>query len=232
MGRKSTGASQKAAFRDRDNARGSPQSNSQSQQSPLARGLSPSFQEMPSSPSSGSFHSARTSNSILRPAMAQAHNNWRLRGPGTETNAGPRTRAGHSQSGRRGVNFADPPDDASRDADEVPTRARRKKRRRPRGYVSLKEIKKYQKTTELLIPRLSFQRLVREVMQQFKSDYRFKVEAMAALQESSEAFLWDFLKTLICALFMPKGSPSCQKTLIWHEESVAGATTVTFNSYR
>lgn len=36
------------------------------------------------------------------------------------------------------------------------------------GTVALKEIRKYQKTTDLLIRRLPFQRLVREISQDFK----------------------------------------------------------------
>lgn len=50
------------------------------------------------------------------------------------------------------------------------------------GFLAMQEIRKYQKTTELLIPRLSFQRLVREVCQQFKSDFRFQAAALGALQ--------------------------------------------------
>jgi histone H3 len=70
----------------------------------------------------------------------------------------------------------------------APARGRKPKRYRP-GYLALQEIRKYQRTTELLIPKLPFQRLVREVMQRFKSDYRFQALALAALQEASEAYL-------------------------------------------
>lgn len=50
------------------------------------------------------------------------------------------------------------------------------------GFLAMQEIRKYQKTTELLIPKLSFQRLVREVCQEFKSDFRFQAGALSALQ--------------------------------------------------
>ncbi len=50
------------------------------------------------------------------------------------------------------------------------------------GFLAMQEIRKYQKTTELLIPKLSFQRLVREVSQAFKSDFRFQAGALSALQ--------------------------------------------------
>ena len=55
--------------------------------------------------------------------------------------------------------------------------------------VALREIRRYQKSTELLIRKLPFQRLVREVAQEFKSDLRFQSSAILALQESSESYL-------------------------------------------
>ncbi len=42
------------------------------------------------------------------------------------------------------------------------------------GTVALREIRRYQKSTELLIPKLCFQRLVREIAQEFKTDLRFQ----------------------------------------------------------
>ena len=55
------------------------------------------------------------------------------------------------------------------------------------GTVALREIRKYQKSTELLIRKLPFQRLVRELAQDFRSDLRFQSSAVLALQEASEA---------------------------------------------
>ncbi|KAK8274162.1 hypothetical protein V6Z12_D10G055800 [Gossypium hirsutum] len=57
------------------------------------------------------------------------------------------------------------------------------------GTVALREIRKYQKSTELLIRKLPFQRLVREIAQDFKTD----------------------LRILICVLFMLRGLQSCLK---------------------
>ena len=57
------------------------------------------------------------------------------------------------------------------------------------GTVALREIRKYQKSTELLIRRLPFQRLVREIAQDFKTDLRFQSSAINALQEAAEAYL-------------------------------------------
>ncbi|KAG1664710.1 hypothetical protein FOA52_006687 [Chlamydomonas sp. UWO 241] len=49
------------------------------------------------------------------------------------------------------------------------------------GTVALREIRKYQKSTELLIRKLPFQRLVREIAQDFKTDLRFQSSAVLAL---------------------------------------------------
>jgi len=57
------------------------------------------------------------------------------------------------------------------------------------GTVALREIRRYQKSTELLLRKLPFSRLVRELAQDFKSDLRFQQAAIAALQEASEAYL-------------------------------------------
>nr|XP_011730389.1 histone H3.3-like [Macaca nemestrina] len=50
------------------------------------------------------------------------------------------------------------------------------------GTVALREIRRYQKSTELLIRKLPFQRLVREIAQAFKTDLRFQSAAIGALQ--------------------------------------------------
>ena len=54
------------------------------------------------------------------------------------------------------------------------------------GTVALREIRKFQKSTELLIRKLPFQRLVREIAQDFKTDLRFQSAAVGALQEAAE----------------------------------------------
>ena len=69
------------------------------------------------------------------------------------------------------------------------------------GTVALREIRKYQKRTELLIRKLPFQRLVREVAQEYKSDLRFQSSAVLALQEASESYLVSlFEDTNLCAI--------------------------------
>ena len=69
------------------------------------------------------------------------------------------------------------------------------------GTVALREIRKYQKSTELLIRKLPFQRLVREVAQEYKSDLRFQSSAVLALQEASESYLVSlFEDNNLCAI--------------------------------
>ena len=69
------------------------------------------------------------------------------------------------------------------------------------GTVALREIRRYQKSTELLIGKLPFQRLVREIAQDFRTDLRFHSAAIGALQEASEAYLVGlFEDTSLCAL--------------------------------
>jgi histone H3 len=69
------------------------------------------------------------------------------------------------------------------------------------GTVALREIRRYQKSTELLIRKLPFQRLVREIAQEFKTDLRFQSSAIAALQEAAEAYLVGlFEDTNLCAI--------------------------------
>jgi histone H3 len=69
------------------------------------------------------------------------------------------------------------------------------------GTVALREIRRYQKSTELLIRKLPFQRLVREIAQEYKTDLRFQGSAVLALQEAAEAYLVGlFEDTNLCAI--------------------------------
>ncbi|KAI1896699.1 hypothetical protein AGOR_G00097450 [Albula goreensis] len=82
----------------------------------------------------------------------------------------------------------------------VQSRPLKPHRYRP-GTVALREIRRYQKSTELLIRKLPFQRLVREIAQDFKTDLRFQSAAIGALQEASEAYLVGlFEDTNLCAI--------------------------------
>lgn len=79
-------------------------------------------------------------------------------------------------------------------------RAKRPHRYRP-GTVALREIRRYQKSTDLLIRKMPFFRLVKEVAQEFKADLRFQSHAIMALQEAAEAYLVSlFEDTNLCAI--------------------------------
>ncbi|KAL0736011.1 hypothetical protein Bca4012_012221 [Brassica carinata] len=76
-----------------------------------------------------------------------------------------------------------------------PCKLNDKKRYRYRpGTVALREIRKYQKSTEPLILRLPFERLVKEIGQSFKAELRFGSSAIDALQEAAETFLFDLFQ--------------------------------------
>lgn len=69
------------------------------------------------------------------------------------------------------------------------------------GTVALREIRKYQKSTDLLIRKLPFQRLVREIAQEFKTELRFQSSAIGALQEAAEAYLVSLFEDVnLCAI--------------------------------
>ena len=67
------------------------------------------------------------------------------------------------------------------------------------GMVALREIRRYQKSTECLIKRLPFQKLIREISQEYhicpqgpgtpSMQVRFQSTAIAALQEAAENFI-------------------------------------------
>uniref|UniRef100_A0A6C0BN48 Core Histone H2A/H2B/H3 domain-containing protein n=1 Tax=viral metagenome TaxID=1070528 RepID=A0A6C0BN48_9ZZZZ len=67
-------------------------------------------------------------------------------------------------------------------------KTRKPHRFRP-GTVALRQIRKYQKSTDLLLRKLPFQRLIREVAAEYKEDLRFQATAIEAIQEASENFL-------------------------------------------
>ena len=77
----------------------------------------------------------------------------------------------------------------------------RKVRRNKPGTVTLREVKKYQKSVENLIPRAPFQRLVRSICSDLDAELRFQSQALVALQEASEAYIVGvFEDTNLCAI--------------------------------
>ncbi|XP_030664512.1 uncharacterized protein LOC100600166 [Nomascus leucogenys] len=82
-----------------------------------------------------------------------------------------------------------------------PTGGIKKPHRYKPGTLALREIRKYQKSTQLLLRKLPFQRLVREIAQAISPDLRFQSAAIGALQEASEAYLVRlFEDTNLCAI--------------------------------
>ena len=80
------------------------------------------------------------------------------------------------------------------------TTKKRKNYFRP-GYLALNEIRHYQKRVHLLIRKLPFQCLVREITQHFSPDLRFRSAAITGLQEASKAYLIClFEDTNLCAI--------------------------------
>jgi len=66
--------------------------------------------------------------------------------------------------------------------------AKKPHRFRP-GTVALREIRRFQKSTDLLMPKLPFQRMVRIAADDVQKDVRFQASAIAALQEATEAYI-------------------------------------------
>lgn len=93
-------------------------------------------------------------------------------------------------------------------------------RRRP-GELALKEIKRYQNSHELLIPRRAFHRLIRAVTEEIVRDrgsdpVRYQAAALEALQEGTEAYLTGiFEDSNLCAIhakrvtLMPRDMQLC-----------------------
>lgn len=104
-------------------------------------------------------------------------------------------------------------------APQAPPPPPRQKRRWRPGTVALREIRNYQKTTDLLIPRAPFARLVREVMQDLYNSrsgrfYRFNLkavlptrwsaQALLAIQAAAEAYLVDMMQDGLCVAIHAK----------------------------
>ena len=69
------------------------------------------------------------------------------------------------------------------------------------GMAALRDIRHFQKSTALLIRKLPFQRLVREITQDYKTDLWFQSVAILCLQEAAEAYLVSlFEDTNLCAI--------------------------------
>ncbi|CAG9572750.1 putative histone H3 variant [Leishmania major strain Friedlin] len=68
-----------------------------------------------------------------------------------------------------------------------------KSRRWRPGTVALREVRKYQRSTELLIARTPFRRLVKEIMSTFKDTMHMRHSALEAMQDATESYLVSLL---------------------------------------
>ena len=84
----------------------------------------------------------------------------------------------------------------------TPGTQRKKQKWRP-GTVALREIRQYQRSTNLLIPKLPFSRLIKELANERSSSggLRFQSSALMALQEAAESYIVQlFEDTNLCAI--------------------------------
>lgn len=109
-----------------------------------------------------------------------------------------RSRTGHSLVGPGRISSVTSRSSENRNMEITP---RRRRRHRP-GEKALKEIRAYQSSTDLLLRRLPFARLVREIqMRQTRIGFRWQASAILALQEAAEAHLVSlFEDSNLCAI--------------------------------
>ncbi|XP_028928067.1 histone H3-like centromeric protein A isoform X1 [Ornithorhynchus anatinus] len=120
--------------------------------------------------------------------------------PGRRKPESPR-RSGRPPAGPPGPSRPSLPEERGRRAPR-PTPSPRRRRYRP-GKQVLKEIRRLQKSTNLLLRKTPFARLVREVCLSYTRgvDFRWQSQALLALQEAAEAFLVHlFEDSYLCSL--------------------------------
>ena len=85
------------------------------------------------------------------------------------------------------------------------------------GTVALRQIRKYQKSTDLLIRKLPFLRLVREVAQKINPTLRFQSTAVLALQEAAESFLVTMFEDVnVCAIHAGRVTIQPKDMYLWN----------------
>lgn len=100
-------------------------------------------------------------------------------------------------------------------AQNMMVKQQKARRFRP-GTVALREVKRYQKSTDLLIPQVCLNRLIREVTQEIgkeqdKEDLRYQSTAILALQEASEAYLVSLFETADkCRIHAGRETVTCE----------------------
>ena len=80
-------------------------------------------------------------------------------------------------------------------------KVKKKKRKRSKGSLAIKEIEFQQKNHCLMIPRLAFSRVVREIMQDYKTDVNFSKVSLDFIQALTENYLVSLLEDAnLCAI--------------------------------
>ncbi|KAE9389620.1 histone-fold-containing protein [Gymnopus androsaceus JB14] len=138
--------------------------------------------------------------------MAQTVGTKRKARPSGGSEAGSPAKKARSQTARKSTGGRAPrrSSNAQQQQDDPP----KKNRRFRPGTVALREIRKYQKSTDLLLRKLPFSRLVREIAQDMTTttngdiyELRWQSSALLALQEATEAFLVHLFEDAnLCAL--------------------------------
>ena len=84
------------------------------------------------------------------------------------------------------------------------------------GTVALREIRRYQKSHDLLIRKLPFQRLVKEVAQSLRADLRFQSQTILTLQEAVEDYLIRMFEEVnLCAIHGGRVTIQVKDILLW-----------------
>ena len=87
------------------------------------------------------------------------------------------------------------------DEKDIPIPGVKKPRRYKPGVVALREIRRQQLSVKNVIPRAPFERLVREVLNEFKIGTRLAQNAVHALQEACETLLIELMEhTNLCCI--------------------------------
>merc|ERR1711915_836870 len=80
-----------------------------------------------------------------------------------------------------------------------------KKLRYKSGMVALKEIRRYQKSTETVVRKAPFRRMVRDITSKIRDDMRYQAQCLSALHEAFENYIVGFRRWASC-------SKSCQES--------------------
>lgn len=113
----------------------------------------------------------------------------------------PKAEAARRKTPSKGKGVRSPPGRSPGRRGQKAQQPHRQHRFRP-GTVALREIRKYQRSTELLIRKLPFARLCREVTNIFAPEpFRWTAEGLLAMQEATEDFMVHlFEDTNLCAI--------------------------------